>query len=177
MQFYLRCEAEPVKRIFATIKSTIDTDNSSNTVLLFLFLWNSPNVYTLVWKHTNKWRNICTFQIFKIWDIFRIRGSAGRIRHLENVKSYMSYVQQCTKIIKMPTLKTYFSYILSKLKRTRSQITSDLYILNWKSSYDVMLSMCQSRSTIFRRILIFVIFRPRDMQEYIFMFSIALEWR
>ena len=37
--------------------------HSSNTVLLFLFLWNSPNVYTLVWKHTNKWRNICTFQI------------------------------------------------------------------------------------------------------------------
>jgi hypothetical protein len=34
------------------------------------------------------------------------------------VKSYMSYVQQCTKIIKMPTLKTYFSYILSKLKHT-----------------------------------------------------------
>jgi hypothetical protein len=31
-------------------KSTIDTDNSSNTILLFLFLWNSPNVYTLVWK-------------------------------------------------------------------------------------------------------------------------------
>jgi hypothetical protein len=28
------------------------TDNSSNTVLLFLFLWNSPSVYTLVWKHT-----------------------------------------------------------------------------------------------------------------------------
>ena len=29
-------EAEPVKRIFATVKSTIDTSNSSNTVLLFL---------------------------------------------------------------------------------------------------------------------------------------------
>jgi hypothetical protein len=53
---------------------------------------------------------------------------------------------------------------------------SDLYILNWKSSYDVTLFMCQSRSTIFPGILIFVIFRPRDMQEYIFMFSIALEW-
>ena len=25
--------------------------------------------------------------------------------------------------------------------------------------------------------LIFVIFRPRDMREYIFIFSIALEWR
>jgi hypothetical protein len=37
--------------------------------------------------------------------------------------------------------------------------------------------MRQSRSTIFRGILIFVIFRPRDMQEYNFMFSIALEWR
>jgi hypothetical protein len=35
---------------------------------------------------------------------------------------------------------------------------------------------CQSRSTIFPGILTFVIFRPRDMQEYIFMFSIALEW-
>jgi hypothetical protein len=31
-------EAEPVKRIFATVKSTIDTSISSNTVLLFLFL-------------------------------------------------------------------------------------------------------------------------------------------
>jgi hypothetical protein len=50
MQFYWWCEAEPVKRIF-------------------LFLWNSPNVYTLVWKHTNKWRNICTFQILKIWHL------------------------------------------------------------------------------------------------------------
>jgi hypothetical protein len=27
----------------------------------------------------------------------------------ENVKSYMSYVQKYTKIIKIPTLKTYFS--------------------------------------------------------------------
>jgi hypothetical protein len=40
-----------------------------------------------------------------------------------------------------------------------------LYVENLKSAY------------IFRGILIFVIFRPRDMQEYIFMFSIALEWR
>ena len=35
---------------------------------------------------------------------------------------------------------------------------------------------CQSRSTIFPGILIFVIFRTRDMHEYIFMLSIALEW-
>ena len=118
--------------------------------------------------------------------------------NLENVKSYMSYVQQYTQIIKMPTMKIYFSYTISKLKRTRSQITSDLCILNGKSSYDertrsqitsdlsilngkssydVTLFMCQSRSTKFRGILICVIFRPRDMQEYIFMFNITLEWR
>jgi hypothetical protein len=36
-----------------------------------------------------------------------------------------------------------------------------------------MLFMCQSRSSSYPGILIFVIFRPRDMQEYIFMFSIA----
>jgi hypothetical protein len=34
----------------------------------------------------------------------------------------------------------------------------------------------KSRSTIFPGILFFVIFRPRDIQEYISMFSIALEW-
>ena len=38
-----------------------------------------------------------------------LRGSAGMICHLENVKSYMSYLQQYTKIIKILTLKTYFS--------------------------------------------------------------------
>ena len=62
------------------------------------------------------------FLKFSKYEIFfRIRGSAGGIRHLENVKSYMSYVQQYTKIIKMPsyvqqytkiikmpTLKTYY---------------------------------------------------------------------
>ena len=36
-------------------------------------------------------------------------GRAGRICHLENVKSHMSYLQQYTKIIKMLTLKTCFS--------------------------------------------------------------------
>jgi hypothetical protein len=60
MKHYIStCFANAV--LLATVKSTIDTDNSSNTVLLFLFWWNSPNVYTLVWKHTNKWWNICTF--------------------------------------------------------------------------------------------------------------------
>jgi hypothetical protein len=53
MQFFWRREAKPVKRMFATVKSTIDTDNSSNTVLLFLFLWNSPNMYTRA-HHTCK---------------------------------------------------------------------------------------------------------------------------
>jgi hypothetical protein len=33
-----------------------------------------------------------------------LQGSAGRICHLENVKSYFSYLQQCTKIIKMFTI-------------------------------------------------------------------------
>ena len=120
------------------------------------------------------------------WYIFRIRDSAGRNRHLEILHVIL---QQCTNIIKMPTLKTYFSYILSNLMRTRSQITSDVYIrvttklpnseqsnkgkvkthkyinrqnqsttgklwklcytLNWKSSYDVMLFMCQSRQQYF----------------------------
>jgi hypothetical protein len=38
-----------------------------------------------------------------------LRGSAGRVCHLENVIFCMSYLQQSTKIIKILTLKTYFS--------------------------------------------------------------------
>jgi hypothetical protein len=34
-----------------------------------------------------------------------------RMHHLENGKSYMSHLQQYTKIIKIPTLQTYFSKI------------------------------------------------------------------
>jgi predicted transcriptional regulator len=34
MQFYWQRKAEPVKQIFATVKSTIDTSNSSNTVVI-----------------------------------------------------------------------------------------------------------------------------------------------
>jgi hypothetical protein len=89
-----------------------------------------------------------------------LRGSAGRVCHLENVQFYLSNVQQCTKIIKMLTLKTYFSYIWSKLRRTRSQITYNLYVSNWKSSYDVndvMLVMCQSRQWHFAEFFQFTI--------------------
>ena len=52
---------------------------------------------------------ICIFHPTRInlWAMI-LRGSAGRICHLENVKSYMSYLQY-TKIIKILTLKTYFS--------------------------------------------------------------------
>jgi hypothetical protein len=44
------------------------------------------------------------------------------------VSDWKPYLQQCTKIIKTPTLQTYVSYILSKLKRTRNQMTSDPYV-------------------------------------------------
>ena len=76
------------------------------------------------------------------------QGSAGRFCLLEIMKSYFSYIQQCTKIIKMLTFKAYFSQIRSQLKRIRSQIRSNFYVSNWKSSHDVndvMLVMCQSR--------------------------------
>jgi hypothetical protein len=46
-----------------------------------------------------------------------------------------------------------FSYIWSKLKRTRNQMMSDLYVLNWKSSYDVMLLMYQRRQQYLNNII------------------------
>jgi hypothetical protein len=43
---------------------------------------------------------ICIFHSTRInLRAMILRGSAGRICHLENVKSYMSYLQQCTKIL------------------------------------------------------------------------------
>ena len=47
---------------------------------------------------------------------------------------------------------------------------TDFDVFYWNSSYNVM-------PTTFRGILICGIFRSRDMQEYICMFSFALEWR
>jgi hypothetical protein len=71
---------------------------------------------------------------------------AGRIRYLENVKFYVSYFLQYTKIIQMTTMQTYFIKILIKLKievYTKPKNVSSLH-LSWKSTYDVMLFMCQS---------------------------------
>jgi hypothetical protein len=73
-----------------------------------------------------------------------------RRRETTIVSDWKPYLQQYTQIIKTPTLQTYFSYILSTLKRTRNQMMSDLYVLNWKSSYDViMLLMYQRRQQYF----------------------------
>ena len=50
----------------------------------------------------------------------------------------------------MPTLQVNLKKLnLLKLKRTQSQNTTDLYVLNWTSSYDVMLFMCQSHQQHF----------------------------
>jgi hypothetical protein len=67
------------------------------------------NTHTIVnWKNSAK----CYRRLWNITNMrlpMIIRGSAGRICHIKNVKSYMWYLQQYTKIIKMFTLKTYFS--------------------------------------------------------------------
>jgi hypothetical protein len=47
--------------VFEELSVSIVDLTVANAVLLATR--NSPSVYTLVWKHTNKWRNICTFQI------------------------------------------------------------------------------------------------------------------
>ena len=79
------------------------------------------------------------------WHCQPIKSAEYNQRETTIVSNWKPYLQQYTQIIKTPTLQTYFSYILSKLKRTRNQMTSDLYVLNWKSSYDVMLLMYQRR--------------------------------
>ena len=59
----------------------------------------------------------------------------------------MSHLQQYTTINKIPTLQTYFSLSFIKIEAYTKPTnkTSDLYVLDWKSSYGVMLFMCQSR--------------------------------
>jgi hypothetical protein len=69
-----------------------------------------------------------------------LRGSAGRICHLVNVKSYMSYLQQCTTIIKkslkIPKGQSENVYrrtdnTMTKRKSTKGQTTIDkTYIKN-----------------------------------------------
>ena len=83
------------------------------------------------------------------WHCQPIKSAEYNQRETTIVSDWKPYLQQYTQIIKTPTLQTYFIYILSKLKRTRNQMTSDLYALNWKSSYDVMLLMYQRRQQHF----------------------------
>ena len=70
-----------------------------------IFMKCSQRVHTSLktYKQMTKYMHFSNFQNKRYFY------NAGRIRHLENMKSYMSYVQQYTKIIKMPTMKTYFS--------------------------------------------------------------------
>jgi hypothetical protein len=70
-----------------------------------------------------------------------LRGSAGRVCHLENVKFYMSYLQQCTQIIKTEILKVYIinnitkSYILNiKIRPLVTEYTLRIKLVGGKSS-------------------------------------------
>ena len=83
------------------------------------------------------------------WLCQPIKSAEYNQRETTIVSDWKPYLQQYTKMIKTPTLQTYFSHILSKLKCTRNQMTSDLYVLNWKSSYDIMLLMYQRRQQYF----------------------------
>jgi hypothetical protein len=106
----LRPEAEPVKWIFATVKSTIDTDNSSNAVLLFPFLWNSPYVYTLVGKHTNKWRNIYTFQIPLVNSMCHLQIS-NWCREIFKYNTVISWIEVSKNVFPFSLQLTCFRWI------------------------------------------------------------------
>ena len=109
------------------------TNNSYSDWILSLILRHSKGIYKSIFPFAGL--SFSPGHSMRIYlRAMILRGSVRRICHLENVKSYMSYFQQYTKIIKKLTLKTYFSLIVSNLKRTRSQITSNLSVSNWKSS-------------------------------------------
>jgi hypothetical protein len=81
--------------------SYFDIQNLRLVILYLLYRLSKFLIYIFV---------ICIFHSTRVnLRAMILRGSAGRVCHLENVKFCMSYLQQCTKIIKMLTLKTYFS--------------------------------------------------------------------
>jgi hypothetical protein len=45
----------------------------------------------------------------------------------------------------------YVKFVSASAHMQRSQMTPDLYVLNWKSSYDVMLLIFQSRQQHFAK--------------------------
>ena len=142
-----------IKRVGGTCSATSLIVNADSVTRGLILIFNRYDLVMLFIIQPFKF--LLYYFVFCIFHSTRmnlrsmiLRGWAGSICLLQNVKSYMSYLQQYTHIIKMLTLKTYFSWIWSKLKRTRSQITSYIYVSNWKSSYDsndVMLVMCQNR--------------------------------
>jgi hypothetical protein len=87
------------------------------------------------------------------------------------VKFYKSYVQQYTKIIKIPTLQSYFSLKFIKIEAYTKP--NDVWSLHFKLEVFIWRHVVyrQSRSTIFPGILFFVIFRARIPIE-----SLYIEW-
>ena len=99
------------------------------------------------WQYDLRWSHYWSCDKFDLAILPRsVQKENGRFQRL---KTWNHTCHIYTKIIKMPTLPIYFSIFLSKLKRTLCQRTPDLYVLNWKSSYDVMLFMCQRRQKHF----------------------------
>jgi hypothetical protein len=83
MPFYWRREAEPVKLIFATVKSTIDTSNSSNTIVLLRDVFHiglviGPRSAVLAWGAAQ----ICQYNI---------KTFIGPIRQKSVQYGYFSY--------------------------------------------------------------------------------------
>jgi hypothetical protein len=90
--------------------SIVDLTVTNAVLLLFLFLWNSPNMYTLVWKHTNKWRNICPFQICMV-----VYSAGSSVQSLFPFYFKIINVIQCTdvySIIKENLKKKYWNFFV-----------------------------------------------------------------
>ena len=97
----------------------------------------------------------------------QLRGSAGRIHQLENVKY--------TKIIQIPTLQSYFSLKIIKIEAYTKP--NDVWSLRFKSETFIWRHVVNlpKSSTTCRRILNLCDFRPRICKN-IFLCSV-LHWR
>ena len=119
-------------------------------------------------------KDSCAWTCLK-WHCQPIKSSEYNQRETTIVSDWKQYLQQYTKIIKTPTLQTYFSYIFIKIEAYTKP--NDVWSLRFKLEVFIWRHVVNvpKTSTTFRGILICVIFRPGICKNTIL--CSVLHWR
>ena len=111
---YYICKIEPFeyKYVIKTLTYQLRWENKY-LISIFKLLLCDVIGYS-IWLYRRIWLVAILRKILNLKVV--TKGFSWKDHHLEDVKSYMSHLQKCTEIIKIPTMQTYFSLKFIKIE-------------------------------------------------------------